>query len=463
MSAERSPQRRLGRFLAGAGIVALMAGAVGADGARAQAAATPLEHFIVLMQENHSFDNYFGTYPGADGIPPGVCMPYDPLSESGDCVEPYHIGDNDVELEDPDHSSTTHKLQFNDGAMNGFVSALELRNQDGRMAMGYYDDRDLAYYWNLADDYVLFDRFFSSAAGGSFINHMYWVAAVGADERPGPGELDDVVTIFDRLEEAGVDWKFYVQNYEPGLTYRTLTEYPSDRAAQVVWVPLLNIDRFLDNPDLNSHIVDMEEYYLDLDRGILPAVAFIAPSGPSEHPPGSLKAGQRFVRSIIQALMRSDAWDTSAFMVTYDDWGGWYDHVPPPQVDDDGYGFRVPAFLVGGYAKRGHIESETLDYASILRFIEDNWGLEPLAERDRNAASIVGAFDFEQPSRDPVFFNDERVPPEGRPEARREVLYIAYSIAIGLMTLAVVIAIGVTRWHAARWPFAWRTGRSPAP
>jgi phospholipase C len=400
--------------------------------ARGATTATPIEHLVVLMQENHSFDNYFGTYPGADGIPPGVCMPFDPLSTTGECVEPYHVGDNDVELEDPDHSSSTHAIQLNGGKMDGFVYALELRNQDGRLAMGHYDDRDLAYYWNLVDRYVLFDRFFSSAAGGSFINHMYWVAAVGAPERPGPGDLNHIVTIFDRLEEAGISWKFYVQNYEPGLTYRTLDEYPSDRAAQVVWVPLLNIDRFLDDPNLNRRIVDLDEYFVDLERGTLPAVAYIAPSGPSEHPPGSLLAGQRFVRSLIQALMRSDAWDTSAFMVTYDDWGGWYDHVVPPTVDADGYGFRVPSFLVGGYAREGHIDGTTLDYTSILKFIEDNWGVEPLAARDAAAASIVGAFDFTKPPREPIYFGVDRVPPEGRPEPRRDVLYVAYTIAFAV-------------------------------
>lgn len=408
---------------------------------RSAETATPLEHLVVLMQENHSFDNYFGTYPGADGIPAGVCMPFDPFSAASECVKPFHIGDNDVELADPDHSSTTHAIQFNDGKMDGFVYALELRNQDGRLSMGYYDDRDLAYHWNLADEYVLFDRFFSSAAGGSFINHMYWVAAVGADERPGPGDLDPIVTIFDRLEAAGISWKFYVQNYEPGLNYRTINEYPSDRAAQVVWVPLLNFDRFLDDPELNSHIVDLDQYFVDLERGTLPAVAYIAPSGPSEHPPGSLLAGQRFVRSLVQALMRSDAWDTSALMVTYDDWGGWYDHVPPPRVDADGYGFRVPAFLVGGQAKRGHIESTTLDYTSIIKFVTDNWGLEPLAERDRNANSIVGAFDFSQPPREPAFVDFDRTPASARPEPRRDVLYGAYSVAFLLGLGAVAVAV----------------------
>ncbi|MDW8005550.1 MAG: alkaline phosphatase family protein, partial [Thermomicrobium sp.] len=122
---------------------------------------------------------------------------------------------------------------------------------------------------------------------------------------------------------------------------------------------------------------------------------------PARASSGSIQAGQRFVRSLIQALMRSPYWWNSAFLVTYDDWGGWYDHVPPPQVDEYGYGFRVPAFLVSPYAKRGYIDSTTYDFTSILKFIEENWDLQPLAERDARATSITNAFDFDQPPRPP--------------------------------------------------------------
>lgn len=421
-----------------AAMLAVMAALLPATGVLAKDPTTPIEHLIVLMQENHSFDNYFGTYPGVDGIPDGTCMPVDPSQPDGECVEPYHIGDNDVELDDPDHGSATYQLQYNDGKMDGFVYALTRKNQDGRLGMGYYDDRDLPYYWNLADEYVLFDRFFSSYAGPSFPNHVYWVAGQGPD--PQSENLNSLTTIFDRLQEAGIDWKFYVQNYEPGLNYRTVTEYPSDRAAQVVWVPLLSFDRFLDDPELNSHIVDLEQYYIDLEQGTLPAVAYIAPSGPSEHPPGSLMAGQRFVRSLIQSLMRSTFWETSALMVTYDDWGGWYDHVAPPQIDADGYGFRVPTYLVGGYAKQGHVNSTTLDYTSFLRFIEDNWDLEPVATRDAQANSFVSAFDFTQPPRQPVFFGMDRTPASDAPEARREVIYVAYSVAVAIALGAILLA-----------------------
>jgi phospholipase C len=208
----------------------------------------------------------------------------------------------------------------------------------------------------------------------------------------------------------------------------------------VVWCPLLNFDRFIDDPELSSHIVDLDEYYADLQNGTLPAVAYIVPSGPSEHPPSNLLSGQKFVRALIQALMQSDAWPQSAFLVTYDDWGGWYDHVPPPQVDEYGYGFRVPAFLVSAYARRGYIDHTTLDYTSILRFIEDNFGLAPLATRDAQANSFIGAFDFSQPPRQPHFIPLERVKSASRPEPQRAVLFVAYGTALTMAGLLIVAA-----------------------
>lgn len=411
---------------------------------------TPIEHFLILMQENHSFDNYFGTYPGANGIPEGVCIPVNPFDETiTECIEPFHLTSaEDVVMDDPAHSSETHRIQYNDGAMDGFVYALERQAQDGRLAMGYYDDRDLPYYWNIADEYVLFDNFFSSVAGGSFENHMFWVAATTVEatsEKSVQDLLAETPTIFDRLDEAGLTWKFYVQNYDPELNYRTMHLYPMNRASQVIWVPLLNFDRFLDDPELNQHIVNLDEYFDDLVDGNLPNVSFLVPSGPSEHPPSSLLSGQRFVRTLLQRLMQSQYWESSAFMWTYDDWGGWYDHVPPPQVDKYGYGFRVPALLVSPYARRGHIDSTELDYTSALKFIQENWGLEPLATRDAAANNILSAFDFDSPPREPEFVRFERGPIAEKPDPRRDVIVMIYGGGILVASLIIFYAHYSTR------------------
>lgn len=401
--------------------------------------ATPIKHLIVLMQENHTFDNYFGTYPGANGFPADTRMPVDPSNPSAGYVTPWHLGNSTIT--DLSHNAATFFEQYNNGLMNGFVSALNRRNQNGKQALGYYDGSDIPYYWNLADNYVLFDAFFSSAKEGSQANHLYWVAGINPEVDKGKTLADafaTLPTIFDRLEAAGISWKFYVQNYDPAITYRDPGPI-ANRASQIIWVPLLTIDRFLDDPKLNSHIVDLSEYYTDLQNGTLPAVSYIVPSGASEHPPGSPAAGQRFVKSLVQELMRSSAWDNSAFLLTYDDWGGWYDHVVPPHVDDHGYGFRVPAIMISPYSYKGKIDSTTLDFTSILKFIEENWGVASLTSRDATASSLISAFDFTQQPRPPMYLPLTRVTTAGTTEHPVGIVYLSYGIVFMAFLLAVAI------------------------
>jgi phospholipase C len=445
------PRRCL--FVLAAGLLFMMLSAAGAvehaAGQTSPKPKTPVEHFVVLMQQNRSFDHYFGTYAGAERIPEETCMPVNPASPSSRCVKPFHIESQAVG--DLAHSRGTFAAQYRRGRMNGFVDAI--RRSTGRVdptVMGYYDGEDIPYYWNVADDYVLFDRFFASSPSGSVRNAMYWVTGTPGNYNgqsiPSNG-FGDLETIFDRLQARDISWKFYVQDYKPAINFRNRGS--GDRRSQVAWVPLLGYDRYITDPKLKGHIVDLEEYFEDLQSGNLPSVAYIvAPSGgTSEHPPASVKAGQRFVAKLVNALMRSEHWARSAFMWTYDGWGGWYDHVKPPQVDRFGYGFRVPALLVSPYARKGHIESSTLDFTSILKFIERNWSLEPLASRDRRARSIAGAFDFSQAPREPRFLSGERdVAAKRKPN--RVVIYAAYMMALAVTGLAI----------------AWATlGRNPLP
>jgi phospholipase C len=432
------------------GSIAFWLALAGAATARADAppagarSNTPIEHYIVLMQQNHTFDNYFGTYPGADGIPADTCIPMNPSKPAKtSCVKPYHIGERPID--DLNHSNNTFLRQYNDGRMDGFVDALNKRNQDGTIALGYYDDRDLPYYWNLADEYVLFDRYFSSARAGSVWNRMYWIAGVpgNIENRIPPQGFGDLPTIFDRLQERGVSWKFYVYNYKPGLNYRT-SGLLSPLAPQVQWLPLLAMDRFIDKPELSSRIVDLDEYFVDLRNGTLPAVSYVLFLGATEHPLTSLELGQQTVRQMLQALMQSSAWDSSAFLLTYDDWGGWYDHVRPPSVDKYGYGFRVPALLVSPYAKRAYIDSTVLDHTSSLRFIGYNWDIEPLATRDAGANTFLGAFDFAQQPREPRFLSFERGAELSRAEPRRIVIFGTYGAGLALAGLIIsCAALGV--------------------
>ena len=381
---------------------------------------TPIEHFVVLMQENHSFDNYFGTYPGADGIPRGTCMPVGRRPRP--CIRPFHLGGHPVP--DLGHDRRIHRLQYAHGRMDGFVRAASIDRQTvERSVMGYYDGRDLPLYWNLADENVLFDRFFAATAAGSVASHMLWVT--GTPGAPN-GSLGNRRTIFDRLDERGISWKFYVEDYDPS------------QAEQTVRVPLLGSPRYVRDPKRFDHIVDLEGYYDDLRSGTLPQVAYIAPTRSSEHPPSRVGPGEALVQRLINALSMSTAWRSSAFVWTYDEPGGWFDHLRPP----GNLGFRVPALLVSPYARRGYVDSTRLDTTSILRFIEDNWRLKPLGPRDARAGSFAGAFDFSKPPREPSIVAAERGATDRSP-VRRWVIYLGYGAA--LILAAVVIGWGALR------------------
>jgi phospholipase C len=399
--------------------------ALGVPAAAEARPATPIEHFVVLMQENHSFDNYFGTYPGADGIPKGTCMPVGRDARS--CVRPFRLGGRPVP--NLSHGRGTQRLQYAGGRMDGFVRAASADRQVvERSVMGYYDDRDLPLYWNLADEYVLFDRFFAAPAATSVGSHLIWVSG-SSDSSDGAREQP---TIFDRLEQRGISWKFYVEDYDPTALDETTR------------VPLLRYPRFVGDPKLFRRIVDLEEYYDDLRNDRLPQVAYIAPAGSSEHPPSRIATGEMLVKRLVTALSMSSAWPSSAFMWTYDEPGGWFDHVRPPKVDGVRLGLRVPALLVSPYARRGYVDSTQLDTTAILRFIEDNWRLERLEPRSGGMGTIAGAFDFSQPAREANIVAAER-DSAGPAPVRRWVIYFGYGAAL-------LFALALVGWAARRRP-----------
>lgn len=421
------------RWPAIAAVAAILTALVPAPAeARETTTKTPIKHFVYLMQGDRTFDNYFGTYPGADGLPARTCQPLSADPAKKGCVKPFSL-----------HGSVPPPLaagrlliekQYDGGKMDGFVAALRRQGRDGSVTMGHYDRQDLMFSWNVADRYVLFDRFFSAARYGARLNRSYWVAAAPPagvhGDKVGVDGYGDQSTIFDRLQAAGVTWKFYVQDYNPKMTYRT------EPSGQAVRVPLLNYPRFLDRPELNGHLADLDQYYTDLVRGTLPSVAFVASSGASERSARSIPAGQTMIRNMVTRLMTSRFWNSSALMWTYDGGGGWYDHVAPPP----GLGFRVPALLVSPYARPGFVDKTRLEYASALRFIEDNWGVAPLTSRDRAATSIAGAFNFTAPPHRARLVPADPPPPAQRPLVPVGIIYWFYGVATAFSILLVVLA-----------------------
>lgn len=409
---------------------------------RTVVAKTPIQHFLFLMQSDRSFDSYFGTYPGADGIPAGVCQARVARSAKAGCVKPFALTSNAI----PPLGASNPILakQVDKGKLDGFVSALQSAGRDGATAMGHYDQQQLPAYWRAAQQYVLFDQFFSSTQEGPRVNRSYWVSGQpdtvsAAAAKAGVGPM----TIFDELQAAGVSWKFYVQNYVPQDNFRGRSQTATN--TQTARVPLLDYARFVDNPALSSHIVDMSQYYVDLQAGTLPQVAYLATSGASEQSGRSMAAGQKLVTSLTGQLMLSKYWSSSAFMWSYDSSGGWYDHVVPPKVDSKGYGLRVPALLISPYARRGQVNHTVLDYTSALAFIEKNWGLRPMSARDATSHTFMTAFNFNAKPRAPQLLsaaNTNTTPP--LPSVK--IIYLSYGSAIVL----VIGFLGFASFRSAR-------------
>ncbi|MFI1657250.1 alkaline phosphatase family protein [Streptomyces sp. NPDC020472] len=424
----KSPTVRLLAALAGAALLLGPTTATaatdpdpGSGTAAEHRAATPVQHFVYLMQGPRTFDNYFGTYPGADGIPADACQPRTADGPAADCVRPYALHDKAPGPLSPSRSIVA--AQVNGGRMDGFVSAYTRQGRDGTPVMGHYDARDLSFSWAAADRYVLFDRFFSAVPYGTAAERSYWVSgsAPAAGDRP---------TVFDRLQQAGVSWKFYVQDYRPGENVRT------PGSTQQARVPLLNYARFIDDPALASHIVDLDQYYRDLENGTLPSVAYISSSGASEASARSVPAGQKLIRSLATQLALSRYWDSSALLWSYDGSGGWYDHVAPPTAADGPRGLRVPAVLISPYAPAGRVDHQVLDSSSALRFIEDNWNLEPLGGRVASATGLAAAFDFSAAPRPPEVLAVPHSRPAVQP-VNAALVYGVYGGALGAAALLV--------------------------
>jgi phospholipase C len=381
-----------------------------------------IQHVVVIMQENRSFDSYFGTYPGADGIPmkngrPTVCVP-DPAS--GGCVRPFHDRD-DRNLGGP-HSADNALADIDQGRMDGFIGQqLQARTgceqlfnpacgrgeNSGRPdVMGYHTGADIPNYWAYAHDFVLDDHMFQSDAGWSLPSHLFMVSGwsarcflkndpmscVNNDESP------DLPPDFQRknlrialptkpnyawtdltylLHRYGVSWRYYVfKGSEPDCEDdASMSCVPVAQGPKTpgIWNPLPYFSTVQQDRQ-EGDIQSLKHFFADARAGTLPAVSWIDPNGAvSEHPPALITTGETYVTGLINAIMRSPEWSSTAIFVAWDDWGGFYDHVTPPLVDINGYGLRVPALVISPYARQGVVDHQTLSFDAYLKFIEDDF------------------------------------------------------------------------------------------
>ena len=441
-----------------------------------------IKHVVIIMQENRSFDSYFGTYPGADGIPmvngvPTVCVPD---SHTNKCVKPFHdifdvngggphgepnaMADVDRNKMDGFIQQVISNLQFcyvnTDPAcnLNGLKNNTSLPD-----VMGYHTAAEIPNYWTYAKDFVLDDHMFEAVKSWSLPDHLFMVSGWSArcqNKKPsscknnivGPytvEQFDNAVTqematgttdidlawtdLTWLLFKDHVSWGYYVQTGDQpdcdNDSAETCSPVAQNYKTPGIWNPLpLFTDVQADHQEKN--IQPLDNFYTQALSGTLPAVSWVTPSQlDSEHPPASVHQGQAYVTSLINAVMKSPDWDSTAVFLAWDDWGGFYDNVTPPEIDQNGYGLRVPSIVISPYARQGYVDHQTLSSDAYLKFIEDDFlggaRLDPetdgrpdprpdVREDAEELGNLARDFNFNQAPRMPVLLPTN--PPSDSPD-----------------------------------------------
>jgi phospholipase C len=373
-----------------------------------------ISHIIFLVKENRTFDHYFGTFPGADGATTGKIS-------TGAVIPLRHAPD--MVPHDIDHSYQAAVEAINGGAMDQFNLIIGGDVKGDYLSYTQYYEKDIPNYFAYARNFVLGDAFFSSLTGPSFPNHLYTVGAQSGTAINNPntprwgcdaeaqsrvqvkdedGDLGSVYpcfnfdTLADRLEERGLGWKYYA---------------PSQDQSGYIWSALDAIKHIRLTSLWTKHVVPTERFVQDAKNGTLPEVSWLVTSvAQSEHPPASVCMGENWTVEQLNALMQGPEWDSTAVFLTWDDFGGFYDHVAPPVVDKFGLGPRVPLLIISPWVKRGHITHERLEFSSVLKFIEQRFDLAPLTARDAEAADLAENFDFYQRPLDPLILDTRQCP-----------------------------------------------------
>jgi phospholipase C len=375
----------------------------------------PIKRVLYLMLENRSFDNLFGRFPGARGTSVGTRWGQEvPLVH---CPE-WLPGDLP-------HDLYAWRTSYNDGQMDGFA----LGEYGPIYAYSQFGRRDIPNYFGWAEDFVLNDNTFASVAGPSFPNHLFFIAGQAG------GVIDNPENILTkRLNDGRVfkSWgcdaygdEVYVWVEDGGgvlrkhstcFRFRTVGEQLSARdidwayysadpyQAGYIWQAYSAIEQVYENQELwDEHIWPVDDLLRDIEAGVLPSVTWVTPRFQlSDHPPFSTKHAHNWVTDIVNAIMRGPLWEDIAIFITWDEWGGLYDHVTPPRIDTVDLGFRVPLLVISPYAKRGYIDDALSEFSAPLRFIADNWDLPLLTRRIRRSHNFEHVFDFDRKPRPPA-------------------------------------------------------------
>lgn len=404
-----------------------------------------ISHIVIIIQENRSFDNFFADFPGADGATQGLMK-----TPSGDKV--VQLQPSRLEMDSLGHEHHSFELEYDRGKMDGFnLVKRELAHgqkvRSGTYAYRYVESNFIAPYWTMAQQYVLGDHMFSTQSSSSFTAHQDLIAGgtpIGNDnviDFPTPSSWGCNAppgTVTSLITESG---KYLLDKGPfPCFAYPTLRDlldakklpwlYFTNTSKGSVWNAFDAIDAVRNGPEWKTNIVTPQtRIYQAVESAQLPAVSWVLPDAlDSDHPGLHSDSGPSWVASVVNAIGESAYWPSTAIVVVWDDWGGYFDNVTPPQVDGQGYGFRVPMLVISPYAREstpnvpGYISHTQYNFGSIIRFVEDNWRLGRLGTSDVSSKSIVDCLDFKRAPRafvpiaakySKTYF--ERRPPSGLP------------------------------------------------
>ncbi|MGA8150488.1 MAG: alkaline phosphatase family protein [Terriglobales bacterium] len=386
------------------------------EGSRPAQTRNVIKHVVFIVKENHSFDNYFGTFPGANGATSG-------RNSLGQIIKLGRMPDQP--LYDPPHTWFGFITVMDGGKMDQFDLPHNV-GPNGSAAYSQLTAADIPNYFSYAHNFVLADAMFSSLHGDSYPNHLYSIAAQSGGALQGPTQsttgtakwgcdapgstvlaMDDLGDLFnefpcfdfqtlgDTLDYAGVSWAYYAPpSGQPGYNF---SAYDS-------------IDHIRNTSLWTQHVLPDTQFVTDALNGNLPAVSWLVTGRESEHPLNSVCYGENWTVNQVNAVMQGPDWKSTAIFVTWDDYGGFYDHVSPPGLDQFGLGPRVPLLIISPYARAHHISHTQYEFSSVLKFIEERWGLAALTERDALANDTSDSFDFTQAPLPPLILPQRACP-----------------------------------------------------
>jgi phospholipase C len=376
-----------------------------------------IQHVITVVMENHDYDSYFGTYclvkgpyctSTGNGIPAGTCVPKDPADPSFGCIVPFNLTAKQFLESDMQHDWVSGPKAYDNGAMDGFYLA-----ESTNITFGHYNQSTIPIYWDMAEEYASSDNFWAANLSYSLPNH--WDLLSGqmpaiaydsyikttSDRTTYRAESNGTTSVEDLLNRSNVSWAYYDNALLPETQSFATTGFGTGFD---YWNPMAARAESYE-PDIDPHFQDRTNFLSAVQNGTLPNVSWVIPTPQdSDHPGYNNSAGEAWVSQLVNTVEASQYWNSTVIFVTWDDYGGWYDHVAPPRILNSLLSFRAPILVISPYAKENYISHTQLDFFSLLRFVEWQFGLGCISLFDCLASVPLDFFNFNQPPRAPIYF-----------------------------------------------------------